>query len=54
MTLRKGKQKLGRPCRECEKYFLPTGTSGRLCESCILKRKDERIREKLKRKVFKI
>jgi len=34
MTIRKGKEKLKRPCKICEKYFTPTGKGQKMCEDC--------------------
>lgn len=49
MVLRKGKQRLRRPCKKCEKYFLPTGKTARTCEICKEEEKVQRFSKKRKR-----
>jgi len=34
MTLRKGEERLQRPCEKCGKYFVPTGRANWICPEC--------------------
>ena len=42
MGFKKKKILFRRPCRDCEKYFRPTGTSGKVCDACQIRLNKER------------
>ena len=35
----KGSKRLKRPCEDCQEYYTPNTTSGKLCEDCLKKRR---------------